>query len=245
MSMGSTKSGLVFLGAFLAIGLTMSGYFIGQTLYNGKVAINTAEAKGLAEMTVEADKVEWQINFSRTFRDKSKLSDEYTNAEKDQEKIYQLLLTNGLEKIDLRKGVISFSAKEIMNDKQEVLYTLYVLSGSVAVSTAKVRIVSDELRGKINRLVVDGIEVESNAPAYHFTRLNEIKPQMLEEATKNARIAANEFAKNANAKVGGIRSAEQGSFIVNDEGEQYGDTLKIKKIVRVVTKITFYLKDSQ
>lgn len=67
---------------------------------------------------------------------------------------------------------------------------------------------------------------------------------MLKEATKNARIAANEFAKNANAEVGGIRSARQGSFYIRDEGHNYGDTKKITKKVRVVTTITFYLKDS-
>jgi hypothetical protein len=66
---------------------------------------------------------------------------------------------------------------------------------------------------------------------------------MLSEATKNARIAANEFAKNANVTVGKIRSARQGNFFVRDAGEQYGDTAKIEKDVRVVTTITFYLND--
>jgi len=66
---------------------------------------------------------------------------------------------------------------------------------------------------------------------------------MLSEATKNARIAANEFAKNAGVKVGGIRDARQGSFYIRDVGEEYEDTKKIEKTVRVVTTITFYLTD--
>jgi hypothetical protein len=66
---------------------------------------------------------------------------------------------------------------------------------------------------------------------------------MLKEATTNARIAANEFAENAGVKVGRIRSARQGSFYIRDAGEQYGDTAKIEKDVRVVTNITFYLTD--
>ena len=64
---------------------------------------------------------------------------------------------------------------------------------------------------------------------------------MLKESTKNARLAANEFAANAGVQVGGIRSARQGSFIIRDVGENYGDTAKIDKDVRVVTNITFYL----
>jgi hypothetical protein len=66
---------------------------------------------------------------------------------------------------------------------------------------------------------------------------------MLKEATKNARLAANEFATNAGVKVGGIRSARQGGFVIRDVGQQYGDTNKIEKEVRVVTNVTFFLTD--
>ena len=66
---------------------------------------------------------------------------------------------------------------------------------------------------------------------------------MLREATKNARSAAIEFAENAGVSVGGIRSARQGSFYIRDAGEDYGDTKKIEKDMRVVTTITFYLTD--
>jgi hypothetical protein len=66
---------------------------------------------------------------------------------------------------------------------------------------------------------------------------------MLKEATTNARIAANEFAANAGVSVGGIRSAVQGGFIIKDVGDNYSDTQKIEKDVRVVTTITFYLTE--
>ena len=64
---------------------------------------------------------------------------------------------------------------------------------------------------------------------------------MLKEATKNARIAAGEFASHAGVKVGGIRNARQGNFYIRDAGSDYGDTHKIEKDVRVVTNISFYL----
>ncbi|WP_434129921.1 hypothetical protein [Methylocaldum sp. GT1BB] len=66
---------------------------------------------------------------------------------------------------------------------------------------------------------------------------------MVKEATTNARIAANEFAADAGVKVGGIRDAQQGGFIIRDVGEEYGDTKSIEKEVRLVTTITFYLTD--
>ena len=88
-----------------------------------------------------------------------------------------------------------------------------------------------------------GIDINNNAPSYYFTGLNEIKPEMLKEATTNARVAANEFASNAGVDVGSIRNARQGGFIIRDVGESYTDTVKIDKDVRVVTTITFYLTD--
>ena len=68
--------------------------------------------------------------------------------------------------------------------------------------------------------------MQDNAPAYHFTQLNDIKPGMLKEATRNARLAADEFAANAGVNVDGIRSARQGGFVIRDVGESYGDTKK-------------------
>ena len=91
--------------------------------------------------------------------------------------------------------------------------------------------------------MAQGIDIDNQAPVYRFTKLNDIKPDMVKEATKNARIAAREFASNAGVEVGGIRSAVQGSFFVRDAGEQYGDTNKIDKEVRVVTTIVFYLTE--
>ena len=66
---------------------------------------------------------------------------------------------------------------------------------------------------------------------------------MLREAAKNARIAASEFASNAEVKVGGIRTARQGGFIIRDAGSESMDSYKIEKDVRVVTTITFFLTD--
>jgi hypothetical protein len=100
-----------------------------------------------------------------------------------------------------------------------------------------------KVRASVNALIAQGLHIENRPPAYRFTKLNEIKPEMLREATQNARIAANEFAENAGVKVGSIRSALQGSFFVRDAGEEYGDTVKMEKDVRVVTTITFFLTE--
>jgi len=236
------KTGLFFLGLFVAIGLTMAGYFIGQTLYNAKVALNTAEAKGLAERRVTSNQATWGITFSASGKTREDIPKLYSKAEKQQNIIITLLKSNGFSDEEIKIGVLNYNYHEYRDDKQQLVDQSHWLTGSINIETAKVELVG-KVRGKVSKLIAQGIDIENAQPSYRFTQLNDIKPEMLREATTNARIAANEFAENAGVKVGGIRSARQGSFYVRDFGSEYGDSAKIEKEVRVVTTITFYLTE--
>ena len=235
-------SGLIFLGISLAAGLTIGGYFIGQTMYNAKVALNTAEAKGLAERRVVANRANWELEFKVSSKNREEIPELYKKAEKIQQSIVKLLKKSLFDENEIQAGIIDYSYKEFRNSNKVLTDEKHILVGSISIDTDKVRQVA-KVRASVNKLIAQGIDIENYAPSYRFTKLNDIKPEMLSEATKNARIAANEFAKNAGVKVGGIRSARQGSFRINDVGEDYGDTRKIEKTVRVVTTITFYLTD--
>jgi hypothetical protein len=236
------QGGLFFLGLFVAVGLALGGYFVGQTLYNAKVALNTAEAKGLAERRVNADRANWKIVFKVTGASRSEVPKLYQQAEQQQQTIIKLLKDNGFDDNEIQPGVLDYHYREYRDDKQQLVDQTHMLIGAIDVETEKVELVS-KVRANVNKLIAQGIDIENQPPAYRFTKLNEIKPDMLREATKNARIAANEFAENAGVSVGGIRSARQGNFFVRDAGEEYGDTAKIEKDVRVVTTITFYLTE--
>jgi hypothetical protein len=234
--------GLSLLGVFVAIGLSSGGYFIGQTIYNAKVALNTAEAKGLAERRVKADRANWIIKFSNVGKKREEVPKLYEISEDNQDAIISILKKSGFTDEEIKIGIVDYVYQEFRDENQKLVDKNYQLTGSVSVETKKVQLIN-KARSKVNKLIAKGINIENRDPAYIFTKLNEIKPDMLKEATTNARIAANEFAENAGVKVGGIRSARQGSFYIRDAGEQYGDTAKIEKDVRVVTNITFYLTD--
>jgi hypothetical protein len=88
-------------------------------------------------------------------------------------------------------------------------------------------------------LIDMGIVINNNYASYEFTGLNNIKPQMIENATKNARAAAEKFAKDSESKLGKIRNASQGVFSIDYRDE---NTPHIKK-VRVVTTVDFALED--
>ena len=242
MMKNSSFLGLSFLGIFLAIGIAISGYFVGQTMYNAKVALNTAEAKGLAERRVKADRANWTVGFSVVGKNRGDVAKLYKTSEEHQQIIVELLKENGFEQDEIRIGIIEYYYREYRDENQKLIDQEYHLTGSVSVETQKVELIS-KVRAGVNKLMTQGINISNGTPAYRFTKLNDIKPDMLREATKNARIAANEFAESAGVNVGGIRSARQGGFNIRDAGEQYGDTGKIEKEVRVVTTITFFLTD--
>ncbi len=238
----NNNTGNIFLGIFLAVGLSVCGYFVSQTLYNSNAALNTAEAKGLAERRVQADKANWKLIFQVDSNDKEKIPQLYSDAEKIQKTIIDLLTDNGFNEQEIEIGVIDYGLREFRDENQQLVDQKHSLVGSILVETEQVLLVS-KVRANVNKLIAQGINIDNHAPSYTFTKLNEIKPDMLREATQNAKIAANEFAQIANVSVGGIRSARQGNFFIRDAGENYGDTKKIEKDVRVVTTITFYLTD--
>ena len=230
------------MGIFLAVGLALCGHFVGQTMYNAKVALNTAEAKGLAERRVKADRANWDISHTVTGSKKEEIPSLYNQAEMHQKTIINLLKEHGFEDNEIEVGVLNYHYQEFRDEDKKLVDQTHKLMGTISVETQKVEKVA-QVRTAVSKLIAQGIDIVNRTPRYRFTKLNEIKPDMLREATKNARIAANEFAENAEVRVGSIRSARQGSFYVRDAGEEYGDTAKIEKDVRVVTTIDFYLTE--
>jgi len=238
----TSRSATWFSAAILSVGIASAGYFASQTLYNAQVGINTADVKGLAERRVESDRAYWRIQYTVSGEDKNAIPALYEKSKEDQSKIVAVLLDSGFDAEEISPGVVDYDRLEFRDDNQKLVDEKYLLTGSIEVETGKVRQMS-AARAKLNELIALGIDIRNNAPSYYFTGLNDIKPEMLKEATTNARLAANEFAANAGVSVGGIRSAVQGGFIIRDVGDNYSDTQKIEKDVRVVTTITFYLTE--
>jgi len=233
---------LVVVALILSAGITACGYFASQTLYNAKVAVNTAQAKGLAERTVTADRADWSVGFTVPGKSKSEIPAMYEQAESQQQQILGILKKAGFTDEEVRAEILSYSKREYRDENQNLVDETHTLGGSISVSTSRVELI-DPARAEVNKLLAQGIDISDYAPKYNFTGINEIKPAMLKEAAQNARIAATEFAQNAGAKVGKIRSAYQGGFMVEDAGSGNGNSSSLTKEVRVVTTIDFYLTD--
>ncbi len=232
--------------AALALGLAAAGYFPGRYFYKAKALERTVTVKGLAEREVKADIAVWNIKFIRSGGNLVSL---LTKLLADQKAVNKFLSDGGLEPGEAHAGRLEtndllanpYRSERVASENR------YILKLTVTVRTPKVDAI-EKLVGRTEELLKQGVlfEGESYPPAvsYLFTRLNEVKPQMLKEATANALQAAEEFARNSGARVGKIKSASQGQFTVLPlyQTPDAQEAQQKEKTLRVVSTLEYYLK---
>ena len=224
----------VIAGALIALGLCLGGMFVYLGINNFAAKDRAVSVKGLSTREVEADYAVWPLSFGWNGNDLPAL---YSQLEKVSERVKKHLLSLGFEESDIRQGSISVSNnwENYYGDRRpEYRYTL---STSLIVSTDKVQLVVAS-QGKEADLLKEGIIVTSNKwdLDYQYNGLPELKPAMIEEATRNARAVAQKFADDAQCSLGSIRRANQGQFSI--EPDEYQPWVKH---VRVVTTVDYFL----
>lgn len=236
----SNKSNSIILGICLIIALSSLGYLLGDAAIRFKEYERTVTVKGLSEKEYNADIVIWPIQFSAASND---LEEMYRSIDVSTEKINSFLKSAGVD-----AGEISYSSPAITDKsaqqygnqaKAEFRYTAFQ---TVTVYSKNIETVRDVM-GKMSDLGKQGIvftgDNYQSQTEYIFTRLNEVKPEMIEEATRKAREVAGKFASDSKSTLGKIRSASQGQFSISDRDK---NNPHIKK-VRVVSTVAYYLSD--
>lgn len=223
----------------LAIGMVLLGLMIRGGINDVKDKERIVTVKGLAEMEVPADKVTWPLMYKDIGNDLPAL---YMNMEKKNQAIVSFLKSNGItdEEISVAPSeIIDMKAERYSNENVTYRYNATSVITVTSRNVDKVRkLMSEQTELLKQGIAITGGDYRYNV-SYEFTGLNDIKPQMIEEATKNARAAAEKFAKDSDSKLGKIRNASQGQFSISDRD---GNTPYIKS-VRVVTTVTYYLKN--
>lgn len=224
----------------LSLGFLLLGLFIERGFRSFAERDRSVNVKGLAEMEVPANKVTWPLVYKSLGNNLNQLYDEIKRSSAT---ITQFLKEKGLSEKEISINapeIIDLQAERYGNDRASVYR--YNVTTVITVTSDKV----DLVRGLISEqgeLLKRGIAITSGDyrynVSYEYTSLNEIKPSMIEEATKNAREAAEKFAKDSGSELGKIRHAYQGQFSINDRDP---NTPYIKKI-RVVTTIDYSLED--
>ena len=231
----------------LAIGIALGGFFIGDGIYRA-MSGRTVTVKGLAERFVSADTAVWNIKINGVGGDLALLQQQ---IDEDISQIHKFLIDAGFKesnirnlRVQVRDKYAGYSDTEL---KQQQNDGRYVIETGVMVRSDDVGLV-DATSRRMGELVRRGITVTEDyaGPVYIFNGLNDIKISMIKEATKNATDAGQQFAQDAGARLGKIKSANQGVFSIESRNPtdtwSSNERQSIEKKVRIVATITFYLK---
>lgn len=252
---GTHNSSAFVLGSLLALGLIVGGWVAGAQIKATRLSDRYVTVKGLVERQVKSDLAIWPLTYKEAGDD---LRSVYAKTDSDRQTILQFLADQDIKPNEIELGivrVVDTQANEFGGGNRPA--HRYIVEQQVSVHTSRVDQVAAAAQ-KTMLLLQKGIVLSSNPVqgsglAYKFTGLNSIKPDMITEATRNARAAAERFASDSGSKVGSIRQANQGVFSIlpADEGSDTGgeggmmysnaDASLMKK-VRVVSSVEYYLE---
>jgi uncharacterized protein len=232
-----------FAALVLALGLMVAGLLIGRSMVESRLADRTVTVRGLAERDVKADLAMWPIKFTASG---NSLTDLQADIEAQTVRARTYLLELGFEadgitplKLAIQDNGTGYGGQRPA-ERYQLTQTLLVRSNDVD----RVTEASRKTGEFVKRGVIIFQDWEAQGATYVFTGLNEIKPEMIAEATKDARAAAEQFAADSGAALGGIKTAQQGYFSIDGRdvipGE--GEAQQAYKKVRVVTTVTFSLE---
>lgn len=222
----------------VAVGMLLLGICINRGLDTAFGNKRYVSVKGLAEREVEADKVIWPLAYAEVGNNLSEL---YQKCSNENQLIIDFLKQNGIDEKEITvkaPNVTDLDANMYSNSHSGYRY---ILQSCVTVASNDVEKVR-QLILRQSELLNLGVAIKGhdyeNPLVFEFTSLNDIKPEMIEEATKNARSAAEKFAQDSDSELGKIKQASQGQFSIENRD---ANTPHIKK-VRVVSSIDYYLE---
>ena len=221
--------------ALIALGIVCLGWFIKAGIDNFTEKDRKVTVKGLAESEVPADKVTWSIGTKVTGNDLPQL---YESISYQTQKIKNFLLKYGLPEKEITvnpPSITDLEAREWGDNRRDFRY---IVNTTITVATNKVEEVNKAI-SKQAELLKQGVALGENYPQYEYASFQQMKPEMMAEAIKNAQKTADQFAEASNSTLGKILTADQGQFSIDNRDE---NTPYIKKL-RVVTTVTYSLKN--
>ncbi len=242
VKLGENLGVFVFMGLFVMVGLITAGWFVQNGLMAFRSADRVVTVKGLAERDVEADLAIWTLNHSATGNN---LNEVQQSIETNQKTILTYLDYLGFGGDEV--GIAPLQVQDLLAQAyrpDNLEKGRYIITQQIVVRSGALDKVSKGL-AELGTLLRQNVSLTNmQPPTYIFTDLNAIKPSMLEEAVKNARESAGQFAKDSGASVGGIKSAYQGVFQIlpRDPVQYVSEQNQRYKTVRVVSTIDFVLE---
>jgi len=224
------------LGLTLAVGIAGAGMLLGRSISVMRTADRHVTVRGLSEREVAADLALWPIVFNATGNDLGAVQAE---LERDESTVRAFLSEQGFPAGEANVSIPRVTDLQAFGSRQEGTER-YMGEVTVTLRSSDVERVRTAMQtsGVLVRRGVAMLRSYEYNPQFLFTRLEEIKPEMIAEATRDARRAAEQFAHDSGSRVGAIRSAQQGYFTIEDR-DAYSPE---HKRVRVVTTVEYFLE---
>ena len=225
--------------SILAIGFIILGFLLKTSVDNFSNKDRYVSVKGLSEMEFPADKVTCPLVFKEIGNDLLKI---YTSVNGKNDTIVAFLKAKGINEKDINISapeIVDLQAERYGNERPPYRYNVTSVITITSSDVPKIKALitqQSELLKKGIAIISGDYRYQIN---YEFTKLNDVKPKMIEEATKNARATAEKFASDSDSKLGKIKNANQGQFSIVDRDSNTPDI----KRVRVVTTVDYYLED--
>lgn len=230
----------LLLGALLCVGLSVLGALLAEGIIKFREADRSVVVKGLAEQEVNADVAIWPIRFTEVDNEIGSL---FASINAKNEKIRLYLRQQGFTDDEISIGVPGIQDRQAQGfTEEQVKSGRYAGNSTLTVYSNDIDKVRKAMAG-LMQLGQDGIAINGQdydaRTQFLFTGLNQIKPGMIEEATRNAREVAEKFSHDSGSKLGKIKRANQGQFTIEDRDS---NTPYIKR-VRIVSTVEYYLVD--
>ncbi len=240
------RRGLFSFGLILAIGLVFSTLIAAETLKEIKLANQSVTVKGYAEKKITSDRAVWTGGFSVRGPE---LAATYGKLSASLETVLAYLAKSGVRRADVTVSAADTKTqmRRLPNGQETYEVENYVLSQAVTVESTDTGLVS-RLSDESTVLMKDGIEFSSGSPSYFYTKLGDLKFEMLGQAAKDARNRAEQLVASSGSQVGALRYAEQGVFQITGpystdvSGYGVNDTDNIEKVVKAIVTIQYAIR---
>ena len=231
----------------LAAAIALAGLFVGLGFARGRASDRFVVVKGVEERPVRADLAIWPLHLVAADND---LSRAHARIEENVRRVRAFLAQQEIDSTHVALQDFSVSdAQANQYGGSSQAGSRFVIKQTVVVrSTDPDRI--QRASQRVGELVTAGVVLSSGAeyggggPTFVFTKLNALKPQMIAQATARAREAAEQFARDSRASIGGIKQANQGVFeiLARDQAPGINEPSQVEKRVRVVSTVEYFLK---
>ena len=232
----------------LAAGIALAGFLAGQGLVRARQVDRFVTVRGLAEQEVQADLALWPLRVAAAAND---VVSAQATVRRNLQAVRTFLARFGIDstQMELQELQVTDAYANPYSQPSQIA-NRYVVQQTLMVRTTQLDqvIAASQATGDLvgaGVVVTSGQEYGASGPTYLFTKLNDLKPEMIREATAQARAAAEQFALDSDSRLGGIRQAQQGVFqiLARDQAPGINEANQPSKIVRIVSTVEFYLRD--